>query len=159
MILFCLIGIRDALNIREIYRQHILPVMADSTRWPKKSESVLFAYLFCIYEYIFVPYRDTFDNDLSKLQKTMVVKTRENTFVSLGSPGIVVHLTSKYNTKMSLDSLKLSKYKFTFISDDYYQQFRTDICRQESDIYTFISFLKELHINDFLQVDPDTKRE
>jgi hypothetical protein len=89
----------------------------------------------------------------------MVVKTRENTFVSLGSSGVVVHLTSTYNTRMSLDSLRLSKYKFTFISDDYYKLFRAEICRQESDIYDFISFLKELHMNDFLQVDPITKRE
>jgi hypothetical protein len=136
MILLFLIGIRDALNIREIYRQHILPVMADSIRWSTKSDSVLIAYLFCIYEYIYLPYRDAFGNDSEILRKTMVVKTRDNTFVSLGS-----------------------KYKFTFISDDYYKLFRADICRQESDIYDFISFLKELHINDFLQIDSVNKRE
>jgi hypothetical protein len=159
MILLFLIGIRDALNIREIYRQHILPVMADSIRWSTKSDSVLIAYLFCIYEYIYLPYRDAFGNDSEILRKTMVVKTRDNTFVSLGSPDVVVHLTSAYHTRMSLDSLKLSKYKFTFISDDYYKLFRADICRQESDIYDFISFLKELHINDFLQIDSVNKRE
>jgi hypothetical protein len=133
--------------------------MADSTRWSTKSESVLIAYLFCIYEYIYLPYRDTFDNDSATLRNTMVIKTRENTFVSLGSPDVVVHLTSTYNTRMSLDSLRLSKYKFTFISDDYYKIFRAEICRQESDIYDFITFLKELHMNDFLQVDPITKRK
>jgi hypothetical protein len=133
--------------------------MSNPTRWSSKSESVLIAYLLCIYEYIYLPYRDLFDNDLKTLQNTMIIKTRDNKFVSLGSPDVFVHLTSTYGTKMSLDVLKLSKFKFTFISDDYYTQFRTDICRQDNDRYEFISFLKELNLNDFLQVNSVNTRE
>jgi hypothetical protein len=151
-------GISEARNIRDIYRQHILPVMSDPARWSSKSESVLIAYLLCIYEYIYLPYRDIFENELKSLQNKMIIKTSDNKFVSLGSPDIIIHLTSIYSCKMSLESLRLSNFKFTFISDDYYNQCRAEIFRMPNDIYDFVSFLKELNLNDFLQVKPINTR-
>lgn len=137
----------------------MLPVMSNPDRCASKSESVLVAYIICIYEYIYLNSRDTFNNDLKNLQSTLVIKTRDNKFVSLGSPDVIIHLSSKYSPRISLDSLKLSKSNFTFISDDYYNHVRTEICRQEGDIYEFITFLKELNISDFLLVKSVNKRE
>lgn len=151
---------RDTPNIRDIYRQHMLPIMSNPSRCASKSESILIAYVLCIYEYIYRGFRDVFDNDLKTLQNTLVIKTRDNKFVSLGSPDVIVHLTSTYGARMSLDSLKLSKSKFTFISDDYYTQFRTtSTYRQESDMYEFMTFFKELNVHDFLLVNSVNTRK
>ena len=150
------LGVSDGRNIRAIYRQHILPIMADPTRWPSKSEATLIAYLLCIYEYVYMPDRDAFQNELETLQNKMVIKTRDKKFVSLGSSDVVVHLTSLYGSKMSLEQLRLSKFKFTFISDDYCNEiFRM----KNGDIHDFVSFLKELHINESLLVTPTMKRK
>jgi hypothetical protein len=156
---FYCIGISEARNIREIYRLHMLPVMSDPSRWSVKSESVLVAYLLCIYHYIYLPNRDKFENELKQLQIKMVIKTRDNKFVSLGSPDIVVHLTSIYGSARSLESIKSPNYQFTFISDDYYLQCRAEIFRSDHDKHEFIAFLRELNLNDFLQVNPiDTRK-
>ena len=142
----------ESLNIREIYRQHILPVMSDPARWSTKSESVLKAYLLCVYTDIYLLFRDTFDNELDNLRKYMIIKTQDNRFVSLGSSDVIVHLSSRYSPKLSLEPLNLQKSKFTFISNDYYRQFCETILQNDVDMRRFISFLKELQIDDFLQI-------
>ncbi len=153
LVLFFRIGINESPNFREIYRQHILPIMSDPNRWSLKSESVLISYLLCIYEYIYLPGPEQFENELKQLQNKMVIKTRDNKFVSLGSPDIIVHLTSIYGSRISLESLKLAKYKFTFISDDYYLRCPPAILHSKSNMPDLVTFLEELKINDFLQVD------
>ena len=150
--LFFPIGIKSTPRIQEIYRRHILTVLSNPTLWSSKSESILIAYLLCIYEYIYVEYPDIFHNELQTLRNKMVIKTRDNTFVSLGSPDLFVHLTRTYSPQRSLDSLKLSTHKLTFISDDYYKLIPVDTDRQENHAYHFINFLKELNVTDFLQV-------
>jgi hypothetical protein len=124
--------------------------MSDPTRWSSKSESLLIAYLLCIYESIYLPDRNLSENDLKTLRSKMLIKTRDNKFVSLGSPDVSVHLTSKYGCQMSLEELRLSKFKFTFISDDYWC---SEIFRMERGMHSFVAFLKELNLNDFLQVN------
>jgi hypothetical protein len=131
--------------------------MSDPNRWSLKSESVLISYLLCIYEYLYLPDPDQFEYELKQLQSKMVIKTRDNKFVSLGSPDIIVHLTSTYGSKMSLESLRLEKFKFTFISDDYYNQCPAEIFRPKNNKCDFVSFLKELNLNDFLQIDSINK--
>ncbi|CAF3761406.1 unnamed protein product [Adineta steineri] len=152
------LGISDLRNIHEIYRQHISPVLLDPARWSLKSESVLMAYLMCIYEYIYLPNRGISENELKILQNNMIIKTRDNKFVSLGSPDVVVHLTAKYGCRRSLEFLKLSNHQFIFISDDYYNEYRTELFRTDSDLHPFVSFLKELNLSDFLQINLQEKR-
>ncbi|CAF2662196.1 unnamed protein product [Rotaria sp. Silwood2] len=41
------LGLTEALNIRSIYFNQILPVMMDDAQWPTKSDPVLIAYLIC----------------------------------------------------------------------------------------------------------------
>ncbi|CAF1395347.1 unnamed protein product [Rotaria sordida] len=153
------LGINKSHNIREIYLQHMLPVMSDQTHWSLKSESVLIAYLLCIYEYIYSQKSDLFENELKILKSKVLIKTRDNKFVSLGSPDVVVHLTLKYGCKDSLESLRLSNYQFIFISDDYYNEFcLTELFLKSHDVHSFVIFLKKLNINDFLQVDLNETR-
>ncbi|UJR37109.1 hypothetical protein I4U23_029813 [Adineta vaga] len=148
------LGITEGHNIREIYRQQMLPIMSDSSRWSSKSDSVLMAYLMCIYEYIYLEQREkNFENELKTMQNNIIIKTRGNTFVSLGSSDVIVHLTSKYGCRKSLESLKLPKYQFIFISDDYYTEYHTQLLRTENDMRSFVSFLKELNMSDFLQMN------
>ncbi|CAF2658198.1 unnamed protein product [Rotaria sp. Silwood2] len=152
------LGISKEYNIREIYRQHILPIMSSPTRWASKSESVLIAYLVCIYEYLYLPNPDIFENELKTLQNKMIIKTRDNKFVSLGSTDVIVHLTSTYGCRHSLESLNLPNYRFHFISDDYYTEFcRTGLFRSDHDIHFFVKFLKALDLSDFLLVKEDEK--
>ncbi|CAF3697074.1 unnamed protein product [Rotaria sordida] len=148
------LGITKAYNIREIYRQHMLPIMSNPTRWSSKSELVLIAYLLCIYEYLYLPNPDIFENELKTLQNKMIIKTHNNQFVSLGSSDVIVHLTSKYGCRNSLESLNLSNYQFLFMSDDYYTEFcRTGLCRNDHDLRSFVKFLKDLNLSEFLLVN------
>jgi hypothetical protein len=129
--------------------------MSDPNRWSLKSESVLISYVLCIYEYLYLLDPDQFERELNELQSKMVIKTRDNKFVSLGSPDVIVHLTLTYGSQMSLE--RLTKFKFTFISDDYYTQCPPEIFPPKSNRSGFVSFLKELNLNDFLQVDSISK--
>ena len=128
--------------------------MSDQTRWSSKSESVLIAYLLCIYEYIYYPNPDQFANELKTLQNKMIIKTGDNKFVSLGSPDVFVHLTSIYGCRNSLETLQLSNYQFHFIADDYCTEYQhTESFRNDYDMHSFVKFLKELNMSDFLQVN------
>ena len=131
----------------------MLTVMSNPTLRASKPEPILMAYVLCIFEYIYLLNRDALQNDIKTLQNTLVVKTRDNTFVSLGSPDIFVHLTSTYSPKTSLDSLRLSTNKFTFISDDYFKLIQAQTERKGGNLNPFVGFLRELRITDFLQVD------
>jgi len=55
--------------------------------------------------------------------------------------------------------LKLSKYQFIFISDDYFTQYRSELFRTESDLHGFVAFLKELNLSDFLQINVKDERK
>ncbi|CAF3404047.1 unnamed protein product [Rotaria socialis] len=156
--LFQNLGITREHNIRDIYRQHMLPIMSDETRWSSKSESILIAYVLCIYEYIYAPNINQFENELKTLQNKMIVKTRNNKFVSLGSPDVIVHLTLKYDCRTSLESLSSSNHEFLFISDDYINEFyHTEAFRTGQGARDFVKFLKSLNINDFLHVTINEK--
>lgn len=134
----------------------MLPIMSDQSRWSSKSDAVLIAYLLCIYEYIYVPNPNQFESEFKTLQKQMIIKTRNNKLVSLGSPDVIVHLTTKYGCKTSLESLKIPNYQFIFISDDYVNELvNTDAYKSNFTNYDFVRFLYGLNISEFLQVIPN----
>lgn len=153
------LGVKDNPNIRDIFRQHILPVMSDSARWSSKSEAVLIAYLICIYRYIYSSDNSLSENDMKQLRKSLVIRTREKKFVSLGTPGTVVHLTSLYGCRVSLEELTLTKYRFHFISDDYLTQYSADLFKTPQEKSKFRGFLQEIGLSESLQVNPSDRRE
>ncbi|CAM4933155.1 unnamed protein product [Rotaria socialis] len=147
------LGITDALNIRRIYSNHILPVMMDDAQWSKKSDSVLIAYLMCIYKDLYAPRPDLFIQQMDELKNQMIVKTRQGKFVRIDSNGAnIIHLTSLYGCERSLDSLTALADQFTFISDDYFKEYRTELFLKDSDRNLFIHFLNDLNIHDFFLV-------
>jgi hypothetical protein len=144
----------DKPKVKDIYRLHIRPTLTDSTRWSKKSDSVLVAFLLCIYTHF-----DQFENELDQLEKYLVIKTRNGEFIRLDTPGIIIHLTSTYGCTRSLESLVSSKHAFTFISDDYINNYRTELFRTNDEINNFVRFLKQLNITEFFQVNiTDTRK-
>ena len=154
MLLF-IIGITDALNVWRIYSNHVLPVIMDDTQWSKKSDSVLIAYLILIYKYLYAPQPDHFMNDMEKLKTKMIVKTHQEKFIRINSnENSIVHLTSFYGCQQSLDSLKSLKDRFIFISDDYYNQYQTELFFKDKERNLFIHFLNDLNIYEFFLVKP-----
>ncbi len=144
----------DKPKVKDIYRLHIRPTLTDSTRWSKKSDSVLVAFLLCIYTHF-----DQFENELDQLEKHMVIKTHNGEFVRLDTPGIIIHLTSTYGCTRSLESLVSPKHAFTFISDDYINNYRTELFRTNDEINHFVRFLGKLNITEFFQVNiTDTRK-
>ncbi|CAF1088950.1 unnamed protein product [Rotaria sordida] len=83
----------------------------------------------------------------------MVVKTHNGQFVRLDTPGIIIHLTSTYGCTGSLESLVSPKHEFTFISNDYINNYRTELFRTNDEINNFARFLGQLNITEFLQVN------
>lgn len=147
-------GIIDKPTIKDIYRLHIRPTLLDSTRWSTKHDSVIIAFLLCIYTHL-----DKFENELDQLQKLMVIKTRSEKFVRLDTPGTIIHLTSTYGCTRSLESLVSSKHEFIFISDDYINYYRTELFRTNDEIHKFARFLMQMNITEFLQVNiTDTRK-
>jgi len=138
----------DKPQIKDIYRLHIRPILLDSSRWSTKSDSVLVAFLLCIYTHL-----NQFEHEINQLQKHMVIKTRNGKFIRLDSPGIIIHLTSTYGCTRSLESLISSKHEFIFISDDYINNYRTELFSTKDDINNFVRFLEQLNITEFLQVN------
>jgi hypothetical protein len=148
------IGISDSRNVRRIYSNHILPIISDDTQWSTKSDSVLIAYLIFIYKELYSLQPDHFVNEIEKLKSKLIVKTRQGKFIRINSNGSdIIHLTSLYGCKISLELLKLSTHRFTFISDDYYNQYRTELFYQDRERYRFVSFLNELDLHDFFLVN------
>jgi hypothetical protein len=83
----------------------------------------------------------------------MVIKTRNGKFVHLDTSGLIIHLTSIYGCTKSLESLVSPKHEFTFISDDYINNYRTELFRTTDEINNFVRFLGQLNITEFLQVN------
>ncbi|CAF4753864.1 unnamed protein product [Rotaria socialis] len=137
----------DKPKIMDIYRIHMQPILWDKSRWSTVSDSVLVAFPLCIYAYL-----DQFENELEQLRKCMVIKTRSGQFVRLDTPGIIIHLTSAYACTRSLESLISPKHEFTFISDDYINNYRTELFHSNDDVRGFARFLENLGITEFLQV-------
>ncbi len=81
------------------------------------------------------------------------MKTRSGEFVRLDTPGIIIHLTSTYGCTKSLESLVSPKHAFTFISDDYINNYRTELFRTNDEINHFVRFLGQLNITEFFQVN------
>jgi hypothetical protein len=154
-----LIGVKDTPNIRDIFRQHMLPVMSDSTRCSTKSEDVLIAYLIAIYRYIYLTELSLSENEMKQLRKSVVIKTRDKKFVSLSTPGVVVHLTTTYGCRMSLEQLAPTKYRFHFIADDYLNQYSSELFQTTPERSRFRVFLQEIGLCEFLQVNQTDKRE
>ncbi|CAF1079827.1 unnamed protein product [Rotaria sordida] len=142
------IGLIETPMIKEIYRLHVRPILLDVNRWSTKSDSVLIAFLLCIYTHF-----DQFENEIDQLKKHMVIKTRSGQFVRLDTPGTIIHLTSTYGCTKSLESLVSSKHEFTFISDDYINNYRNELFRTTDDINNFVRFLGQFNITEFLQIN------
>jgi len=152
------LGISESRNVRRIYSNHILPILSDDIQWSTKSDSILIAYLIFIYKELYSPQPEQFSNEMEKLKTKLIIKTRQGKFVRINSNGTdIVHLTSLYGCKMSLEVLNLSTHDFIFISDDYYNQYRTELFYQDRERYRFISFLNELDIQDFFLVKREDK--
>ncbi|CAF3623985.1 unnamed protein product [Rotaria sp. Silwood1] len=142
------LGLIETPTIKEIYRLYMRPILLDVNRWSTKSDSVLIAFLLCIYTHL-----DQFENEIDQLKKHMVIKTRSGQFVRLDTLGTVIHLTSTYGCTKSLESLVSSKHEFTFISDDYINTYRNELFRTKDDIDNFVRFLGQLNIIESLQTN------
>lgn len=143
------LGVKDTPNIREIYHQQIFPILMDPKRWTSKSSDLLIAYLVCFYHYFSVEKIGFTDTDFNQFKKAIVVKTRQNQFVSLSIGDTAVHLTTAYGCRRSLESLKCP---FHFITDEYITQYREDLFRNDKEKHRFRQFLDEISINEFLQL-------
>ncbi|CAF3612467.1 unnamed protein product, partial [Rotaria sp. Silwood2] len=140
--------------IKEIYRLHMRPILLDVNRWSTESDSVLIAFLLCIYTHL-----DQFENEIDQLKKHMVIKTHSGQFVRLDTPGTIIHLASTYGCTKSLESLISPKHEFTFISDDYINNYRNELFRTKDDINNFVRFLGQLNIIESLQTNiTDTRK-
>ncbi|CAF1666475.1 unnamed protein product, partial [Adineta ricciae] len=142
------LGITDKPKVKDIYHSYILPTLRDSTRYSSKSDFVLVAFLLCIYVHF-----NQFENDVDQLKKFMVIKTRNNQFIRLDTPGTIIHLTSLYGCIKSLECLNPPRHEFTYISDDYINNFRMDLFRTDQDIKNFVRFLDRLSVTEFLQTN------
>jgi hypothetical protein len=90
---------------------------------------------------------------MENLKSKLIIKTREGKFVRINSDGInTVHLPSSYGCKASLDLLKSFMNRFTFISDDYFNQHQSDLFFEERERRRFIYFLRELDLHDFFLI-------
>ena len=161
LLCYCLlfmIGITEAHNVRRIYSNHVLPVIMDDTQWSKKPDSVLIAYLILIYKYLYAPEPYQFMNDMEKLKTQMIVKTHQEKFIRINSnENSIVHLTSFYGCRQSLDSLQSLKDQFLFISNDYYNQYQTELFFKDKERNLFIHFLNDLNIHEFFLVKPNER--
>ena len=83
----------------------------------------------------------------------MLIKTRDGKFLCLGTSGTIIHLTSTYGCTKSLESLTSVKHQFTFISDDYIDQYRDEFFSTKDQMNKFVRFLEQLNITEFLQVN------
>ena len=91
---------------------------------------------------------------MEKLKNKIIIKTRQGKFVRINSDETnIVHLSTLYGCKRSLELLNVSTHQFTFISDDYYNQYRTELFYQDRERNQFMSFLNELDIHDFFLVN------
>ncbi|CAF4767043.1 unnamed protein product, partial [Rotaria sp. Silwood2] len=127
--------------------------MSDNSQWSTKSDSVLIAYVIFIYKERYALEPEHFASEVEKLKNMLIIKIRQGKFIRINSNGPnVVHLTSSYACKTSLDLLKLSTHQFTFISDDYFQQYHKELFYEDRERYQFINFLNELDIYDYFLV-------
>jgi len=90
---------------------------------------------------------------MEKLKNMLIIKVRQGRFIRISSNGPnIVHLTPTYGCKMSLDLLKLPTDQFSFISDDYYNEYYGELFNQAHERNQFINFLNELGIYEFFLV-------
>ncbi|CAF4717405.1 unnamed protein product [Rotaria sp. Silwood1] len=110
------LGMIDKPKIKDIYRLYMRPTLLDSTRWSTKADSVLIAYLLCIYIHF-----DQFKNELDQLQKHMVIKTRSGQFVCLDTPDRRISIQRYYGNDVKLQKFFLEILQITFepTIDDY----------------------------------------
>lgn len=130
-----------------------MPVIRDDSQWSKKSDSTLIAYLICIYKELFALNPETFEYEMKQLKKTMLIKTTNGKFIRLDSDKTIIHLTSFYGCTLSLEHLKLPNHQFTFISNDYIQEYHKELFYQDYEKRRFLAFLKELGIYDSFKID------
>ncbi|CAF2946901.1 unnamed protein product, partial [Rotaria sp. Silwood2] len=120
------------------------------TKYPRRLESIK-RLLKDLELYALKP--EHFTSEMEKLKNMLIIKIRQGKFIRINSNGPnVVHLTSSYGCKTSLDLLKLSTHQFTFISDDYFQQYHKELFYQDRERYQFINFLNELDVYDYFLV-------
>lgn len=147
------IGISESRNSRRIFSNHILPIMSDLEQWLTKPDAVLLAYTIFIYKELYCPNPGHFASDMEKLKTTLILKIGQGKFMRLNPNGPnIIHLPLSYGCSISLESLKLPKYRFTFISDDYFRQYKQEIFSQERECRQFVRFLNELDVEEFFFV-------
>ncbi|CAF3274884.1 unnamed protein product, partial [Rotaria sp. Silwood2] len=119
------------------------PILSDSSQWSTKPDSVLIAYVIFIYKELYALKPEHFVSEMEKLKNMLIIKVRQGKFIRINSNGTnVVHLTSSYGCKTSLDLLKLLTHQFTFISDDYFQQYHIRIILSRSGTISVYKFSK-----------------
>ncbi|CAF4770449.1 unnamed protein product, partial [Rotaria sp. Silwood2] len=80
--------------------------MSDNSQWSTKSDSVLIAYVIFIYKELYALKPEHFTSEMEKLKNMLIIKIRQGKFIRINSNGPnVVHLTSSYGCKTSLDLL------------------------------------------------------
>lgn len=127
--------------------------MSDLGQWLTKSDAVLIAYVIFIYKELYSPNPGHFASEMEKLKTKLIIRTRQGKFIPLNQKGAnIIHLPLSYDCSVSLDLLKLPKYQFTFISDDYYQEYNKEIFHQNRDRRQFVQFLNELDIEGFFLI-------
>jgi hypothetical protein len=154
------LGFQDRPNIRNLYHEYWLPTMSDPKLWATKSSDLLIAYFMCIFEYMYAGEGNISDITMDQLRKILLVKTKQNKFISLGNEKNFFHLTKTYGARYSAENLPLNTDQYHFISDDYYRDYR------DEEIFTkpyfrqrFPQFLLDLKINDFFQIESKDIRE
>ena len=154
------LGLTEALNIRGIYSNHILPVMMDDAQWSSKSDAVLIAYVMCIFKDIYAVQPDRFESEFEKLKTQLIVKIHTGKFVRMNSAEHkVIHLPSSYGYGYSLENVKSLRDQLTFISNDYLNLYRQEVFTRENERKQFIHFLVNLGISEFFLVEPKDQRK
>ncbi|CAF1258977.1 unnamed protein product [Adineta steineri] len=153
------LGISEFRQIRRIYANHVLPIMADEMQWKTKSDSVLIAYLIFIYKDLYSLNPAEFANDMKKLRNQLIIKTQQGNFIRINSNETdIVHLTSLYGSQTSLDLLKLFPNRFQFISNDYLIEYQKELFYHAKERLKFNYFLNELDLHGFFLIKKKDER-
>ena len=102
------LGFQDRPNIWNLYHEYWLPTMSDPKLWATKSSDLLIAYFMCIFQYMYASGQSVSDALLAQLRKTLLIKTKQNKFLSLGNVNNFFHLTKTYGARCSPENLSLN---------------------------------------------------
>ncbi|CAF1363344.1 unnamed protein product, partial [Didymodactylos carnosus] len=140
------------LNVRDIYRSHILTVLSSSSRWQIKSPETLLSYLLFVYDYI-DPHSEQYKFDINEFKSEiqLTVRSSDNTIKFLNPKENAIYLTSIYGCECTLESIADNlPNNLQFISDDYMYEHENFLSSQAK---RFVNFLKRLNMNDFFNIE------